>query len=338
MASRHRPPAEPSAPAARGAAPDAGTRRRRLVIYGNPQVPGVGAVLAELWAWAAARGMALSIADDIVALAAAPPGAAAHESYPAEDGSRIMARPDEDPLLVCLGGDGTILHAVRHFWPFRGPVLGVNLGSLSFNAAVDPERVTQVVENWMAGRAAVSRRILLQARLSRSGQVTEQGIAVNDLVVSKHADARVIHLTMRQGEELVSAFIGDGLIVSTPTGSTAYNLSAGGPIVYPTLEAIVATAICPHTLASRPVVLPPAPPLTLQFVPHHGRDQATIWLDGQVAWEFRQGDEVSIGPADRPIDLLVGTDMSYFERLRSKLAWSGEMRPAGLVQEGSGAD
>ncbi|MEN6627808.1 MAG: NAD(+)/NADH kinase [Candidatus Sumerlaeia bacterium] len=303
--------------------PSSNHHLERLVIYANPAKAGVGDVVQRLGRWASGRGLGICLTEDLAPLSADWPRKP--EIYPCANHTPSPLRPAGSELLVCLGGDGTLLHGARRFWPLHAPVLAVNLGSLSFNATVDVERVVEAIEEWEAGRAKISERMALKVRMLRDGAVTRETAVLNDVVLSKQIDARLIHVELRQGGELVSGFAADGLIVATPTGSTAYNLSAGGPIVMPTLKVMVVTAICPHTLAARPVVLPPHPAVQMQFMPHHGRKQAVVWLDGQEEWPLDPDDRIDIEADPLSLKLVMLESFQYFSRLRQKLSWSGKL-------------
>jgi NAD+ kinase len=164
----------------------------------------------------------------------------------------------------------------------------------------------------------------VRVRWMRGGQVMAETMAMNDVVLLKEYESRMIHFTMRQGETLLSSFAADGLILSTPTGATAYNLSAGGPIVYPTMQLLIATAICPHTLTARPMILPPTPAVNMEFKMRHASDRGQLWIDGQVRWPIAEGDVIAVEADPQPLRLIVSDSSQYFATLRRKLCWSGE--------------
>ncbi len=313
----------------------------RILAYGNPKLPGVCNVLQSLARWARTRRMRLGVGADIAHFLNQEEIGADNfiQVYDNARATDLLRRGGPQALLVTLGGDGTIIHGVRHFWPFEAAVMGVSVGSLSFNAAVEPDELTESLDAWTVGRATESPRMIISVSLRRGEETLEQSVAINDVVLSKLSQkegARLIHLKIRQGGELVSAYGADGVIVATPTGSTAYSLSAGGPIVHPATEVLIVSAICPHTLATRPVVLPPRPPLAMEFIPHHGPREAVVWIDGQQSWPVQPGDLISIERAEQPLRLLMGADAPYFSRLREKLSWSGELKV--LDREDCGPD
>lgn len=301
----------------------AATRRAvRIVAYGNPDKPGLGPVLQALARWAAGHGAALAVAREIT------PGlegtGAPYQVYENNGSSESPFDPQAANLLVSLGGDGTLIRAVRRFWPLEAPVLSVNLGSLGFNASVEPDRVTDALDAWESGAAQLSERMTVRVRWIRDGKPLAETMAMNDVVLVKEYEARMIHFSLRQGGALLSSFAADGLILSTPTGSTAYNLSAGGPIIYPTLPVLIATAILPHTLTARPMILPPTPAVTMEFEMRHSSDKGLLWIDGQERWPVVDGDCIAVEA--EPLRLrLIGSDAThYFATLRRKLCWSGE--------------
>jgi NAD+ kinase len=296
-----------------------------VVVYGNPNKPGIGKIMAALSAWANDGGHHLSVEEDIAEMAEEGRGEEKPlRVFSGDQPGRTLLCVERPTLLMTLGGDGTMLHAIHRFWPLKVPVMGVSLGTLSFNAAVKPDQVVEAVEAWLRGDIGISERMVMKVACIRDGEARNKAIAVNDVVLGKQENLRMIHLTLRQGEELVSTFAGDGLIVSSPTGSTAYNLSAGGPIVFPTMRVLVATAICPHTLAARAVVLNPTPPLQMEYMPRYPGGMATLAIDGQIQWTLEADDKVLVEASELPLQLVTSIKPRYFERLRQKLSWSGD--------------
>jgi NAD+ kinase len=227
-------------------------------------------------------------------------------------------------LVLLLGGDGTLLsmadciaHAGRNV-----PILGVNFGSLGFLTEVTLPELYHALEEALAGRAHVEERLMLKATLVHPSAPPQAAVAVNDVVITKSAPSRLINLSVFVGEEFVTHVRADGLIVATPTGSTAYNLSAGGPVVEPSVDALVLTPIAPHTLSNRPVVIPAS--ATVRVTPVlDERDQAFVTFDGQAGFDLRPGDEVIVSRAAEPMRLIRPATRSYFEVLRKKLNWGG---------------
>ncbi len=205
-------------------------------------------------------------------------------------------------LLIVLGGDGTLLSAARLAADRNVPILAVNLGGLGFLTTVSQDEIYSILEEIFSGKHRVSERVMLEAEIVRDGTVIRRQIALNDAVLNKAALARIMDLELRVDGEYVTTYKADGLILSTPTGSTAYSLAAGGPIVYPTVEAFVVTPICPHTLTNRPLVIPDSATMEIDF---KAEDEAVfLTLDGQVGIELVRGDHIRMRKA--PDKLLSG--------------------------------
>lgn len=222
-------------------------------------------------------------------------------------------------LLVVLGGDGTHLAAVREAGESGVPILGVNLGMLGFLAEVAPEELDAVLERVLAGDFRTVERMRLEVSAERAGRELGRFLALNDAVISRSELLRVIDLETRTDGTEVTTYHGDGLIVATPTGSTAYNLSAGGPILMPGSRVYVLTPICPHTLTQRPLVLPAEARLEVRLRPREGSVQLTV--DGQETIPLLRGDVVRVAAAARPVRFVASPFRSRFEVLRTKLGW-----------------
>jgi NAD+ kinase len=225
-------------------------------------------------------------------------------------------------LVLVLGGDGTLLSMADCIGRagLRIPVLGVNFGSLGFLTEVTLPELYPALAAALAGHAHIEERLMLRATTLRASEAPTIGIALNDVVINKGARSRLIDLSVSVGDGLVTRVRADGLIIATPTGSTAYNLAAGGPIVQPSVEAIVLTPIAPHTLTNRPIVIPSS--ATVRVTPMMAeRDEAFVTFDGQAGFELRAGDEISVCRASEPIRLIRPATRSYFEVLREKLNW-----------------
>ncbi|MCC6996697.1 MAG: NAD(+)/NADH kinase [Deltaproteobacteria bacterium] len=230
-------------------------------------------------------------------------------------------------LLVVLGGDGTLLYGAGLVADQGVPVLGVNLGRLGFLTTCGAPEARATLKAALAGELRVDERTRIQVRLrSRDKDEVVTRAVINDAVISQSAMARLIELDTWLAGARITTYRADGLIVSTPTGSTAYNLSAGGPIVYPTVSAMVLTPICPHTLTNRPLVVGVDELLTVEVVGEAASVMLT--LDGQWARPFRKGDRVEMTRAPRPLKLLATPGVSTFEVLRGKLGWGGGERMA----------
>ncbi len=235
---------------------------------------------------------------------------------PAEETVALAAEVD---LLVSLGGDGTLLSIARASGSRRVPILGVNLGSLGFLTEVNVEEMLPALETVLAGNAKVVSRMRLEVQAWRDGEELGRFMALNDAVISKTALSRMIDLETLAGGETVTIYHADGLIVSTPTGSTAYSLSAGGPLLLPGLEAIVLTPICPHSLTQRPLVLPVES--EIEVVVHTRGGEATITMDGQEGMDLWDGDRVAMRRSPHPVDIIASPLRTRFQILRAKLRW-----------------
>jgi NAD+ kinase len=225
-------------------------------------------------------------------------------------------------MVVVLGGDGTLLSMADCIGEAGSgiPILGVNFGSLGFLTEVTLPELYRSLETALSGRASVEERLMLRSTTSRNGTVHARSIALNDAVVTKAARSRMIDLSVWVGEEFVTRVKADGLIIATPTGSTAYNLSAGGPIVQPNVDALVLTPIAPHTLTNRPIVIPASSAVRVQ--PNMAeRDEVFVTFDGQAGFQLQAGDEVAVQRFDKPLRLIKPSTRSYFEVLRTKLKW-----------------
>jgi NAD+ kinase len=234
---------------------------------------------------------------------------------PSAPGAELAARAD---LLVALGGDGTLIHAAGLLRGREVPILGINLGTLGFLTEVARDHALPMLEQALAGSLPVSRRLMLEVEVRNDGNRLLSGLCLNDVVVSKNALSRLARLEAFVDGQLAAIYEADGLIVATPTGSTAYSLSAGGPIVYPTLEAVLLTPICPHTLTQRPLVLPAALPLRVRLATP---GEMFVTLDGAVGRALREGDEVAVQRAPNRLLLLRNPQVDPFSILREKLSW-----------------
>jgi NAD+ kinase len=226
---------------------------------------------------------------------------------------------EETDLLVVLGGDGTLLAAARFAAPRGVPILPINLGSLGFLTSFTREELYPALEQTLAGRHAVSERVLLQVELQRAGRTQQKHLALNDAVINKGALARMIDLELLIDGHFVCRYRADGLIVATPTGSTAYSLSAGGPIVHPGVESFLITPICPHTLSDRPIVVQDSARIEVAL-PTIG-DAVFLTVDGQTGIEIQADDRIVVAKAEPRLKLIQPPRKNYFEILRSKLKW-----------------
>jgi NAD+ kinase len=222
-------------------------------------------------------------------------------------------------VVLVLGGDGTMLSVNRLVAHAGIPVLGINLGSLGFLTEVNKEHIYIAVEKMLSGGCAIEERLMLKATLRRSGKVIDQFTVLNDVVINKAALARIIDLEVSIDQSYVTTYKADGLIISTPTGSTAYSLAAGGPILYPTIENIVLTPICSHTLTNRPIVLSDHVLIAIRLM--STSEDVFLTLDGQVGCALKTDDVIEVVKADYKAKLLVAGGTGYFDVLRKKLKW-----------------
>jgi NAD+ kinase len=257
---------------------------------------------AELSGWLNDRGITLS--GEPVAAGDTP-----------LDGSGFL---DSD-LFVVLGGDGTMISTARLVGESDVLVLGVNYGSLGYLTDFRIEEMFPALELILAGQYAVDRRVMLDAEQWRRDQMIARARVLNDVVINKAALARIIEITVNLNGLLVNSFRADGLIVSTPTGSTAYNLSAGGPIIYPSMNAIVLTPICPFTLTNRPLVVPDT--AEIELILDNENEGVVLSLDGQIGHQMFVGDRVVIRKSHNTFNLVHPPNRNYFDVLRNKLKW-----------------
>jgi len=229
------------------------------------------------------------------------------------------ALPGRVDLIVVLGGDGTLLSVARLVDGLEVPILGVNLGGLGFLTATTLEALYPTLDAVLRGEYAAEERMVLAVTLSRGGVAVADHLALNDVVVARGAQSRLIELEVRVDGQLMTAYRADGLIVATPTGSTAYNVSAGGPILFPTLDAVVLTPICPHSLTNRPIVLPGTVGLEVTLLTD--TPDVLLSLDGQPGVPVTPKDVLRVRRAGARIRLIRDPQKTYFEVLRAKLKW-----------------
>jgi len=222
-------------------------------------------------------------------------------------------------LLIVLGGDGTLLSAARALGSHKVPILAVNLGGLGFLTSVTLEEMYPLLEQVVAGKHQTSERMMLEAEIIRGGKSFERQSALNDAVANKAALARMLDFDVHVNGNHVGRYRADGLIVATPTGSTAYSLAAGGPIVDPELDAFVITPICPHMLTNRPIVIPDTAKIEVDFAA--ADESAYVTLDGQIGFQLKPKDRLSIKKSSSRVELVRPPNKTYFEILRSKLRW-----------------
>jgi len=269
--------------------------------------------LVDIAAWLRARGIEAIFESATAALMSSADG------HRVADKLELVEMVD---MVVVLGGDGTLL-SMADCIAAAGksiPILGVNFGSLGFLTEVTLPELYPSLETVLAGKAHIEERLMLASTVRRPRETINAYVALNDVVVAKTARSRMIDLSVSVGGEFVTRVKADGIIVATPTGSTAYNLAAGGPIVQPTVDALILTPIAPHTLTNRPLIIPAS--ATVRVQPHmESRDEVFVTFDGQAGFQLEDGDEISICRAERSLRLIHPSARSYFEVLRQKLKW-----------------
>jgi NAD+ kinase len=225
----------------------------------------------------------------------------------------------EVDLILVLGGDGTMIATARMVGDAGTPVLGVNFGTLGYLADFTVEDMIPALESVLDGTYTLDRRLMLAATVNRGGERLMHDRVLNDVVISKSALARIIEIETWVDKKFVTCFRADGLIISTPTGSTAYNLSAGGPIIYPSMNAVVITPICPHTLSNRPLVVPDD--VEFELVLKTPKEEVALTLDGQVGVPLEYEDRVVVHKSSTTFNLIQAHTRNYFDVLRNKLKW-----------------
>jgi NAD+ kinase len=281
---------------------------RRVGIVAKPDAPRAPEVVTRLVDWLAERGIDVTLEKETAGIVPAVRAAAANKAE----------LPGLSDLLIVLGGDGTLLSMARAVGDLGVPILGVNLGGLGFLTATTLDEMLPSLEAAVEGRMVVEDRLMLVARVIRNGTAVCEHMALNDMVITKSAMSRIISLAVSVEGEYATAYRADGLIISTPTGSTAYSLSAGGPILFPTADAIVLTPICSHTLTNRPIVIPASHRIEVTV---HSDQEIMLTVDGQVGVGLRERDVVQIVKAAAHIRLVRFPQKDFFSVLRTKLKW-----------------
>ncbi len=283
-------------------------------IVSKPQKPELAVILPELVRWLKAHGYGYVLDVDSAAYLGAGGGAAASE------GCERRELPGHRPnLVIVFGGDGTLLSAARAFARTETPILSVNLGSLGFLTETPLGEIYNTLDAWCAGRAAIDERRMMRTELYRDGRALREWDALNDVVVAKGTIARMADFRVEIDGQFVATFRADGIIVSTPTGSTAYNLAAAGPIMMPSVNAMVVTPICPHLLTIRPIVVPGESTIAVHVVGVPNETYLTV--DGQEAVELYLGDHIRCHRSAYSVRLLRHQPNGLFNVLRSKLKW-----------------
>ncbi|MGC8724355.1 MAG: NAD(+)/NADH kinase [Acidobacteriota bacterium] len=279
-------------------------------IAAKPLPQQVLPLLNELQDWLAERHIAFLLDHEAARMSGRAQG------LPSLSREELARQAD---LLVVLGGDGTLLSVARHANHREVPLLGVNLGSLGFLTEIGTEEMFTALQAYFDGKTSVQKRMLLSARLLRGDRILARYQCLNDVVVTKAALARIIHLRVGVGGTWLTDMRSDGLIVATPTGSTAYNLSAGGPILVPGMNGIILTPLCPHTLTMRPLIVDGKAEIEVTLL--QGSEQVYMTGDGQVGSPMEAGDRIVIRSARHHVNLILSPRRQFFGLLREKLGW-----------------
>src|ERR1700682_3281635 len=286
---------------------------KRIGVFVKPHQPDALETLCRLTEWLSARGIQLVGTAEIE-----------HEQVELKTGCSVAVVKDEElargvDLILVLGGDGTMIATARIVGNAEVPVMGVNYGGLGYLAEFPIEELFPALEAILAGQYKVQRRVMLSVELWRGEELVTKNRVLNDVVMNKSALARIIEIEAHLNGQFVNSFRADGLIVSTPTGSTAYNLSAGGPVISPSMNAVVITPICPFTLSNRPIVVPDDSWIELRLKTR--QDDVAVTLDGQVGWPLKIDDRIIIRKSRTTFNIVQPMNRNYFEVLREKLRW-----------------
>jgi len=279
---------------------------KKTGIFTKTGVPAALALGKKLFRWLASRGITPLPARDLALALGEKP-------------RRETAIVRDADLLITLGGDGTFLHAAGLAGKKAVPILGVNLGGLGFLTEAAPEELFPLLKEIQSGKIEIEERIRIQAECRRGAKKILCGSALNDVVIGRGVPGRLVVLNVAINSEILSSYRADGLIVATPTGSTAYSLSAGGPIIHPALRVITLNPISPHTLTQRPVLLPDSARIRITLPA--SSSGAVLSLDGQSRFDLRPGDEIEVRKHPIPTLLVRPPGRSYFQILQTKLHW-----------------
>ncbi|HKO99711.1 MAG TPA: NAD(+)/NADH kinase [Pyrinomonadaceae bacterium] len=286
---------------------------KRVGIVLKPNQPDALTTMCELASWLAGRGITLAGGAEIEReRIKAETGCAVEQVEPQKLASSV------DFILV-LGGDGTMIAAARLMGDAEVPVLGVNFGGLGYLAEFRIGELYEGLDSILSGNYRLDKRVMLDVELLRGSENITRNRVLNDVVINKSALARIIEIEANLNHQFVNSFRADGLIVSTPTGSTAYNLSAGGPVIYPSMNAVVITPICPFTLSNRPIVVPDD--ALIELCLKTDKEDVALTLDGQVGFPLKVEDRVVIRKSQTTFNLVQPMNRNYFDVLRDKLRW-----------------
>lgn len=286
---------------------------KRIGIVLKPHQPEALKTICELVEWVAGRGIEVVGGPDLER------ERIEHETGCAVPQVATDRLASEVDLILVLGGDGTMIATARLIGDQEVPVLGVNYGGLGYLAEFRIEELYLGLETILSGNYRLDKRVMLAIELRRDDALLTSSRVLNDVVINKSALARIIEIEAKFNGQFVNSFRADGLIVSTPTGSTAYNLSAGGPVIFPSMNAVVITPICPFTLSNRPIVVPDDGEIELRL--NTDQEEVALTLDGQVGFPLKVGDRIVIRKSRTTFNLVQPSNRNYFDVLRDKLRW-----------------
>jgi NAD+ kinase len=286
---------------------------KRIGIVLKPHQHDALKTICELTQWLSERSIEVVGGPDIERERVEHQTGCSVKEVPAE---KLAASVD---LILVLGGDGTMIATARMIEDLEVPVLGINYGGLGYLTEFRIEELYSALESILAGNYRLDKRVMLRTLHQRGDEIVNRNRVLNDVVINKSALARIIEIEAYLNNQFVNSFRADGLIVSTPTGSTAYNLSAGGPVIFPSMNAIVITPICPFTLSNRPIVVPDDAVIELRL--KTDQEDVALTLDGQVGFPLRIGDRVVIQKSGTTFNLIQPSNRNYFDVLRDKLRW-----------------
>lgn len=287
---------------------------RKVGVVARKELKGAADVLAHIAGWLQARRIQTVFDTDTAVLAGVP------KDWP-------IATRDDLPkyvdLLVVLGGDGTLLGMASRIARAGAdlPILGINFGSLGFLTEVTLDEIEAALTAALEGSAVIEERMMLRGQVLRAGDTADDRVALNDIVVNRGSLSRIVDMSITIDGQPVTHIRADGLIVTTPTGSTAYNLAAGGPIVHPAVDALVLTPIAPHTLTYRPIVIPGSSEIRIKPLVEGSSEELYATFDGQHGVPLESGDEIVVKQAMLRLKLMRGSSRTYFDVLRQKLKW-----------------
>ena len=288
-----------------------GNKIKKIGVFCKPKAPSASNILGKLIPWLRKKNYLIFLDTSTAAIIG---------ETSTHDKRGVSEQAD---LLIALGGDGTLLGVARAAYPYSVPILAVNLGSLGFLAAISIEELYPTLENILAGKFEIENRMLLNACVWRNGDKVENHNVLNDIVINKSVVARVINLQVFVNDQYMTSYRADGLIIATPTGSTAYSLSAGGPIIHPSMHTLVLSPICPLMLTNRSILIPDQSVIQVKLSGKY--DDVRITLDGQEGYDMKAEDILEIKKTKTTLQLIRGPNKNYYQILRDKLHWGTQI-------------